>query len=274
MLGITDSDATNSGAKAKSRNPNKRKRHVTFNEEEIIINPEDVDPSVGRFRNLVQTTVVIPAKRPRFDSSTTSATMTSVMSNPYADFARPAPVAAGHSSIASSAYLPHHLYDDLPPSTVDSGSHHHHHHAGRAGTNSGPGSSDLNAKFGIMLPNPAPEVLPLSSSGDGEGTASSTAGDGDGAEHRSDESADSTSHLDGNCDWVLWHLGIEQHVIRYSVRRHHRRRKLGRAAQEKVRQGSVARPQTAAQHVLKHQHLCLPENMCNTYILYSVRSKI
>ena len=45
-------------------NPLKRKRrnaHVRFNEEEDVINPEDIDPSVGRFRNLVQTTV-IPAK--------------------------------------------------------------------------------------------------------------------------------------------------------------------------------------------------------------------
>lgn len=42
----------------------KRKRKgVTFNEEDDVINPEDVDPSVGRFRNLVQTTVVIPKKR-------------------------------------------------------------------------------------------------------------------------------------------------------------------------------------------------------------------
>lgn len=31
---------------------------ITFNEEEIIINPEDVDPSVGRFRNLIETTVI------------------------------------------------------------------------------------------------------------------------------------------------------------------------------------------------------------------------
>ncbi|XP_074599740.1 nuclear inhibitor of protein phosphatase 1 [Brevipalpus obovatus] len=35
---------------------------VRFKEEEDVINPEDVDPSVGRFRNLMQTTV-IPKKR-------------------------------------------------------------------------------------------------------------------------------------------------------------------------------------------------------------------
>lgn len=38
-----------------------KKRLVTFNEDEEVINPEDVDPSVGRFRNLVHTTVV-PSK--------------------------------------------------------------------------------------------------------------------------------------------------------------------------------------------------------------------
>uniref|UniRef100_H3CBB5 Nuclear inhibitor of protein phosphatase 1 n=2 Tax=Tetraodon nigroviridis TaxID=99883 RepID=H3CBB5_TETNG len=42
----------------------KRKRRssrVTFSGEDAIINPEDVDPSVGRFRNMVQT-AVIPIK--------------------------------------------------------------------------------------------------------------------------------------------------------------------------------------------------------------------
>lgn len=38
-----------------------QKRSVSFNEDEEVINPEDVDPSVGRFRNLVSTTV-IPVK--------------------------------------------------------------------------------------------------------------------------------------------------------------------------------------------------------------------
>ncbi|RMZ97639.1 nuclear inhibitor of phosphatase 1 [Brachionus plicatilis] len=43
----------------------KKKKTVVFKEEEDIINPEDIDPSIGRFRNLVQTTVVVPRnKRP------------------------------------------------------------------------------------------------------------------------------------------------------------------------------------------------------------------
>jgi nuclear inhibitor of protein phosphatase 1 len=46
-----------------------KRKSVHFNEEEIIINPEDVDPSIGRFRNLVQSTVIIqaPNKRMRVD---------------------------------------------------------------------------------------------------------------------------------------------------------------------------------------------------------------
>ncbi|CAF0737226.1 unnamed protein product [Rotaria sordida] len=44
----------------------RKRRNVTFNEEDDVINPEDVDPNVGRFRNLVQTTVIVPKKR-KFD---------------------------------------------------------------------------------------------------------------------------------------------------------------------------------------------------------------
>lgn len=52
----------------KKKNQKKKRRMVTFNEEEIIINPEDVDPTVGRFRNLVQTTVVpTSSKRMKLD---------------------------------------------------------------------------------------------------------------------------------------------------------------------------------------------------------------
>ncbi len=36
----------------------KRRIRITFNEEEEVINPEDIDPSVGRFRNMVETTVI------------------------------------------------------------------------------------------------------------------------------------------------------------------------------------------------------------------------
>ena len=54
MLGITDDEIHKSTRKRK-------KKGITFNDDEEVINPEDIDPSVGRFRNLIQTTVV-PSK--------------------------------------------------------------------------------------------------------------------------------------------------------------------------------------------------------------------
>lgn len=36
----------------------KKRKAVSFSEDEDIINPEDIDPSVGKFRNLVQTSIV------------------------------------------------------------------------------------------------------------------------------------------------------------------------------------------------------------------------
>lgn len=74
MLGINDDHKS-------KKNKKRKRRNVTFNDEECIINPEDVDPNVGRFRNLVQTTIV-PTKRARSDAnllgySTTSSGSTS-----------------------------------------------------------------------------------------------------------------------------------------------------------------------------------------------------
>lgn len=63
MLGISDDVKTK-----KNKNNKRKRRNVTFNDEECIINPEDVDPNVGRFRNLIQTTVV-PTKRSRIDNN-------------------------------------------------------------------------------------------------------------------------------------------------------------------------------------------------------------
>jgi hypothetical protein len=40
----------------------KKKKMVSFNDEEVVIIPEDVDPTVGLFRNMIQTTIVIPNK--------------------------------------------------------------------------------------------------------------------------------------------------------------------------------------------------------------------
>lgn len=58
MVGIREDDL---------RNRKQRTVLVRFKEEEDVINPEDVDPNVGRFRNLVQSTV-IPKKRLKLDS--------------------------------------------------------------------------------------------------------------------------------------------------------------------------------------------------------------
>ena len=42
----------------------RRKIRITFNEEEDVINPEDIDPSIGRFRNMVETTII--PNKPRY----------------------------------------------------------------------------------------------------------------------------------------------------------------------------------------------------------------
>ena len=58
MLGIADDDNSVKNAPGVKR----KKRSITFNDEEEVINPEDIDPNVGRFRNLVHTSLVIPTK--------------------------------------------------------------------------------------------------------------------------------------------------------------------------------------------------------------------
>ena len=56
ILGLSEDDANGRNGVRK-----RKKQFITFNDEEEVINPEDIDPTVGRFRNLVQTTV-IPTK--------------------------------------------------------------------------------------------------------------------------------------------------------------------------------------------------------------------
>lgn len=55
LVDITSSKNIPTGVKRK-------KKIVSFCEEEDVINPEDVDPSIGKFRNMIQTTIVIPNK--------------------------------------------------------------------------------------------------------------------------------------------------------------------------------------------------------------------
>ncbi|GAB6028827.1 hypothetical protein CHUAL_004635 [Chamberlinius hualienensis] len=125
MLGIVDEDV---------RGPRKRKKKsVIFNEEEEIINPEDIDPTVGRFRNLVQMTVV-PTKKRKMDSSVS-------LSDSQGIFSRRL-----HQPLSFS----NDLYSDLPGPNIDS--------------NAAPlvspfmFASTLTNKLGLSLPNPAPDV--------------------------------------------------------------------------------------------------------------------
>ncbi|KAF7708699.1 protein phosphatase 1, regulatory subunit 8b [Silurus meridionalis] len=103
--------------------PKRRRKssRVSFNEDEEIINPEDVDPSVGRFRNMVQTAVV-PLKKKKMESGNVLG-----IEDTVAHHVHSFPMKGG-------------LYGDLPPAG------HEAHAAG--GTMLG----------GLPLPNPAPEV--------------------------------------------------------------------------------------------------------------------
>lgn len=143
MLGITDETST-----FKKNMKNKRKRKgVQFNEDEIIINPEDVDPNIGRFRNLIQSTVIpVAAKRTKLEINTmgiASPSSSKSLQHPH--------------SLVPSLY---HGIDDQPAD-------------GRGGVVSGNAGfnfdmdttpSGLTSKLGIILPNPAPDVNPISTS--------------------------------------------------------------------------------------------------------------
>ncbi|KAK0055447.1 nuclear inhibitor of protein phosphatase 1 [Biomphalaria pfeifferi] len=106
-------------------NPLKRKHktyHVNFADEEEIINPEDIDPSIGRFRNLVQTTV-IPSKRGKLDLSVVNSGL--------------------HLQTNKNQHNSHSLYGDLPT-------------AGPGSMLANPLS--IAAKLGLPVPNLAPDV--------------------------------------------------------------------------------------------------------------------
>lgn len=157
MLGITDDSFNNSTSNstntttldkssASSSSSVSRKRsikNVSFNDEEIVINPEDIDPSVGRFRNMIQSTVV-PVKRVKLDAGSANGAV----------FAAPPTF---NNSLQSdlllkqfNASLVPHLYHDLPPtgdSTVKPDAE------GVIGS--------IGSKLGLLLPNPAPDVAPL-----------------------------------------------------------------------------------------------------------------
>lgn len=125
MLGIDDNNETNKQIRQSGKRKN---RYVTINEEEEIINPEDTDPSIGRFRNLVQTTVV-PTKRIKMEGVISEVKQTK------------SPLGKTLSHTLSS-----NLYSDLPGSDMQptNGSLHF--------------SSKLASSLGLVLPNPAPDI--------------------------------------------------------------------------------------------------------------------
>ncbi|XP_055937381.1 nuclear inhibitor of protein phosphatase 1-like [Argiope bruennichi] len=119
MLGITDEEIKPTARKRKSVS-------VRFSTEEEIINPEDIDPTVGRFRNLVQS-AIIPNKRQREETSNLFGSGLSSNSN---------------KRMAQSF----HTVNDIHRS--DSGH----------GTISTLFTPSLSVKLGLHLPNPAPDI--------------------------------------------------------------------------------------------------------------------
>ena len=98
-------------------------------EEEDIINPEDVDPSIGRFRNLVQT-AVIPNKKQKVAASGGSLA--------------PAVASEEGGKMRRRISGDNNLYDDLPDAQA---------------APQLPGLSFTTmTKLGLSVPNPAPEV--------------------------------------------------------------------------------------------------------------------
>lgn len=135
MLGINEDNIRKPNSSSK-----RKRKHITFNDDEIIINPEDVDPSVGRFRNLVQTTV-LPAKRMKYETNS--------MGIPH--FTKPATIQPIISSVDKT--LQSSLYHGIPDAGA-AGSKPHH-----------PMDLDvtqiaLGSKLGLLQPNPAPDVNP------------------------------------------------------------------------------------------------------------------
>lgn len=126
-LGINDAFVAKKGLK--------RKR-VHFNEDEIVINPEDIDDSIGKFRNLVNSTVVpVSNKRMRIEGG-------------YSSFSFPS------TPHVEQKHILHHpimsaptLYSGLPSTSEPASDHNNDDSFGLY-------SSTLLP----ALPNPAPEI--------------------------------------------------------------------------------------------------------------------
>jgi len=112
----------------------RRKIHITFNDEEDVINPEDVDPSIGRFRNMVQSTVIPKASKQQSQGFGLSLAPTSdhkhqkVTNQVGPEFQTP-----------HTHHHPQSLYEDDEEEA-------------------GIFSTTLSSSLGLSLPNPAPEI--------------------------------------------------------------------------------------------------------------------
>lgn len=137
-IGIADIDNDSITSQFRSQNVKRKRDSVRFKEEEDIINPEDIDPSVGKFRNLVQTEIVSTTnKKRKSDHGTTSSSRTFNILRPDHDTFDPA-------TMATTSFNP--LM-----------------------------SNSLSIKLGIHLPNPAPMVE--DNDADGGNDASGHGGD-------------------------------------------------------------------------------------------------
>lgn len=122
MLGIAEEEIK----------PSNRKRKafvVRFNHEEEVINPEDVDPSIGKFRNLVQS-AIIPNKRQQEESANLFGSGLNSSANKR--------ITSAYSST-----------NDMSRSGTEHGGH---------GPVSPLFTPSLSSKLGLHLPNPAPDV--------------------------------------------------------------------------------------------------------------------
>ncbi|KAH9421110.1 Nuclear inhibitor of protein phosphatase 1 [Dermatophagoides pteronyssinus] len=125
MLGVSETDDMKP-AKAKKR------KSVQFLTEDEIINPEDVDPNVGRFRNLVQTSII-----PSNNSSTKR-------------------LKSDSQSSSSSSSLYSNLFKESFFNRINQSSNQSNSSATTSTANT---LLQKSCSLGIQLPNPAPEIV-------------------------------------------------------------------------------------------------------------------
>lgn len=112
MLGVSETELIKpAGAK--------KRKSVHFKPDDEIINPEDVDPSVGRFRNLVQTSLIPnndrnKAKRFKNDQSSNSSAFSILFKNSFGSS-----ISSGNRSSDKNPLARNILAMNLPNSAPD-----------------------------------------------------------------------------------------------------------------------------------------------------------